>query len=690
MRGTDSSRGLSSPSSTDGVASPNGSPDTKLTAFSPEDVRIKALSESSTCGPLDDWTGFKQFFSNASSDPFLVSTNVSTRPQLSPTAASFTPIGLGDLMSLNRAHYVNKEPPPSSIGLLAASSNVDSSATVAPSTSRLERPLPAYGAIGSDRVQKDRTSPEPGHGDNEQDKHTRALLIENVPTSLTYMSLAGFFNRREFTSLKGPILSELSSKGKVFASFTDCREAKKAVEKVRLLRPEWRVVSLTPKEYVQHLDPALLPQTSDYEGQLIATVYYDSRNPGLNQHTVARSLETLAMTFGDIQSFTPLLSGQENIAEFHIEYFNTRDAENVMTTLNGTSVDDCVVEVSFFKPDVESEAYPSPQSPCSVKKSVPCMDTSYHKDAPWVSPRHDRAPYMELSPTGRSTIPSGEHAGLMDWMTRAGERILPSPRREITRYPDLRLTNQNAVDVERIRLGLDVRTTIMLRNIPNKIDQTMLKAIVDETSHGKYDFMYLRIDFANNCNVGYAFINFEDSPELLNLAEYNLTKLKFVKARAGRTWNCFNSDKVAEVSYATIQGKDCLVQKFRNSSVMLEHPSFRPKIFHTGTGSLAGKEDRFPGPDNPSKMRRSIENAEHVGLFAPRVGQQYRDEQRRRRSQFDRGTTAAEREIVYVRTLAPRRPFSAVGNGLKSAPCTYPGMKMWYDSPISEHGPKTS
>ncbi|EFE36749.1 hypothetical protein putatively related to meiosis protein [Trichophyton benhamiae CBS 112371] len=63
-----------------------------------------------------------------------------------------------------------------------------------------------------------------------------------------------------------------------------------------------------------------------------------------------------------------------------------------------------------------------------------------------------------------------------------------------------------------------------------------------------------------------------------------------------------------------IQGKDCLVQKFRNSSVMLEHPSFRPKIFHTGTGPMAGTEDHFPGPDNPSKMRRSVENAEHVGM----------------------------------------------------------------------------
>ncbi|CAG8971934.1 hypothetical protein HYALB_00003269 [Hymenoscyphus albidus] len=194
----------------------------------------------------------------------------------------------------------------------------------------------------------------------------------------------------------------------------------------------------------------------------------------------------------------------------------------------------------------------------------------------------------------------------------------------------------NHVDIARIRGGLDVRTTVMLRNIPNKVDQAMLKGIVDESSFGRYDFMYLRIDFSNNCNVGYAFINFVDPIDIIT----------FVEARSNQKWHRFKSDKVAEVSYATIQGRDCLIQKFRNSSVMLEPAHYRPKLFFTLSDPFgrAGEEDVFPGSDNASKLKRSCENAEHVGLFAPSAGQHLRDEQRRRRSQYDRGTSLAERE----------------------------------------------
>lgn len=52
---------------------------------------------------------------------------------------------------------------------------------------------------------------------------------------------------------------------------------------------------------------------------------------------------------------------------------------------------------------------------------------------------------------------------------------------------------KNIIDLDRIARGLDTRTTVMLRNIPNKVDQQTLKEYIDETSRGLYNFLYLRI-----------------------------------------------------------------------------------------------------------------------------------------------------------------------------------------------------
>lgn len=48
----------------------------------------------------------------------------------------------------------------------------------------------------------------------------------------------------------------------------------------------------------------------------------------------------------------------------------------------------------------------------------------------------------------------------------------------------------------------------------------------------------------------------------------------------------------------------------------------------------------------PSLVTCSLQDY-RVGLFAPRAGQNFRDEQRRRRSQYDRGTRLAEIEDAY-------------------------------------------
>lgn len=124
--------------------------------------------------------------------------------------------------------------------------------------------------------------------------------------------------------------------GTFFVAFTDSREAARALDKMQRLQPGWHVVALTAREYIQHAEPELLSQTSDYEGQLIASVYYDSRNPRLNRSSASQTLQALIGTFGNIRDVYIIEAGQANVAEFHIEFCDTRDAENAAVALNNT------------------------------------------------------------------------------------------------------------------------------------------------------------------------------------------------------------------------------------------------------------------------------------------------------------------------------------------------------------------
>ena len=72
-----------------------------------------------------------------------------------------------------------------------------------------------------------------------------------------------------------------------------------------------------------------------------------------------------------------------------------------------------------------------------------------------------------------------------------------------------------ALNLARVRMGDDQRTTLMVRNIPNKYNQKMLLATIEDRHEGKFDLLYLPIDFKNRCNVGYAFINFISTTDIL-------------------------------------------------------------------------------------------------------------------------------------------------------------------------------
>ncbi|KAG6495791.1 hypothetical protein ZIOFF_043619 [Zingiber officinale] len=138
------------------------------------------------------------------------------------------------------------------------------------------------------------------------------------------------------------------------------------------------------------------------------------------------------------------------------------------------------------------------------------------------------------------------------------------------------------LDLEKIIMGEDTRTTIMIKNIPNKYTSKMLLAAIDETHKGTYDFLYLPIDFKNKCNVGYAFINMVSPAPIVS----------FYEAFNGKRWEKFNSEKVASLAYARIQGRPALVAHFQNSSLMNEDKRCRPILFDS-EGAEAGDQELF-------------------------------------------------------------------------------------------------
>lgn len=62
-----------------------------------------------------------------------------------------------------------------------------------------------------------------------------------------------------------------------------------------------------------------------------------------------------------------------------------------------------------------------------------------------------------------------------------------------------------------------------------------------------------------------------------------------VQAFNGKKWEKFNSEKVASLAYARIQGKAALVTHFQNSSLMNEDKRCRPILFHS-EGQETGDE----------------------------------------------------------------------------------------------------
>lgn len=164
----------------------------------------------------------------------------------------------------------------------------------------------------------------------------------------------------------------------------------------------------------------------------------------------------------------------------------------------------------------------------------------------------------------------------------------PRPRPGPSHQPEHHKNVMFALDINKVQRGEDKRTTLMIKNIPNKYNQDMLLETIDKyILAGSYDFLYLPIDFKNQCNVGYAFINMTSPESIIPLYQH------FHQ----RKWERFNSEKIAHISYARIQGRQALIDHFRNSSLMHEDPRFQPILLGLGDDGRV-RPEALPAPPN--------------------------------------------------------------------------------------------
>ncbi|CEO58495.1 hypothetical protein PMG11_03216 [Penicillium brasilianum] len=364
---------------------------------------------------------------------------------------------------------------------------------------------------------------------------TRHYLVRGIDTDVESWTVLAAFEL--FTSTIGPFLTELNTKGQIHIGFDDAEEATQAVALFSNF-PEWEIRSLSKQQFDQQTRFAF-PMPQDLGDTVFATLYCGPHTEVVSSSAEQYARQFLAMVgpIRSIRNVTSHVIDDTGVARFYqleVRYHMVRSAYNAIKALNGVRLDGLKIEVMPYADGTHFAT--STRARTDSEQTVMARETGQ---------RAPRAP--------------GHRPG------------------------------NNVISMDEILSGHDVRTAVMCRNIPHGMVWRELKAILDLSSAGRYNYLYLRINFGANVNVGYAFINFKTPADLA----------VFVRARVGRIWPGFEqfTGRIAEFTYADVQGFDTLVERFRNSPVMLNLPDRRPKLFHT-QGPKTGEEAVFPQVNN--------------------------------------------------------------------------------------------
>ncbi|KAE8665025.1 hypothetical protein F3Y22_tig00112699pilonHSYRG00051 [Hibiscus syriacus] len=467
---------------------------------------------------------------------------------------------------------------------------------------------------------------------------TRALVLTSVPCDVSETEV-----RKElevFGEVRG-VQMERVREGTVTVHFYDLRHAEKALKEIVDQHMQRQTSVLD--QYVASAagcDPNARVLIAGRPVSAHFIIPASNAVPdGINQGTIVvfnldpsvpvSKLKYIFQAYGPVKELreTPLKKHQK-----FVEFYDVRDAAKALREMNGKEINGKQVVIQFSRPggysrkffngDIKAftdkyshhtrnSKYPSPPPPAPppppsllarsfFPNNVIPHSFVYRSQSPTTKVTNS----SERNPNGmaegvedkvgsggggpKKTVKKNRNYPLTSSSSNGSKQQLQQPcrgkpwkGRQAKKFDPRFLISEDAV-VESI--CKDSRTTVMIKNIPNKYSQKLLLNMLDNhcihcneqiaTDSGNqplssYDFVYLPVDFINKCNVGYGFVNMT-SPQ---------ATWRLYKAFHHQHWEVFNSRKTCEVTYARVQGLEALKEHFRNSRFPCEMDNYLPVVF---------------------------------------------------------------------------------------------------------------
>ncbi|XP_073100779.1 protein terminal ear1 homolog isoform X2 [Elaeis guineensis] len=473
---------------------------------------------------------------------------------------------------------------------------------------------------------------------------TRAVVLSMVPRHVGEAAVR--LEMEKFGGVRAVEMGSLAADGIVTVHFFDLRSAQTAVTEIR--EQHVRQQSLLGQQYGvlagNWAEPGgpggagmLVMHPMGWRGliagqavwaQFAARAFDDPNHGSLVVFNLDPSVSSLALR-EIFQPFGAVKDAKEMASRPHhrvVEFFDTRDAARALSELNGKEILGRRLVLEFFRPGGQTRSNYSKRS--SGHQNYP-LPPRLLRTTRWVQgsggggpqPSSSSAPgggsgegvvLLKRTSTAGSSSSTGRNSNGGNGGSGSGRRnkggggsighqsssSSSSKQQSSSRKGwkshhgkngggEARFLFKEAGEAEEESASpcRDSRTTVMIRNIPNKYSQKLLLNMLDnhcihynekigeegeeDEPYSAYDFVYLPIDFNNKCNVGYGFVNLT-SPE----AAYRL-----YKAFHKQPWEVFNSRKICQVTYARLQGLEALKEHFKNSKFACDNDEYMPVIF---------------------------------------------------------------------------------------------------------------